>query len=53
MSGCTEGEVLMVVRKLPLSAEEDALIEACADIAMLRRWLVQASVAQSAAEALR
>lgn len=40
-------------RGLPLRAEDDARIEACTAIATLRRWLDNAIVATSAAEALR
>ena len=39
-------------RELSLSPEDEARIEACADLAMLERWLDQAVVASSAAEAL-
>ena len=39
-------------RQLPLSTEDEARIEACADLATLERWLDQAIVASSAAEAL-
>jgi hypothetical protein len=38
---------------LSLSAEEDARIETCAELATLERWLDQAIEAASAAEALR
>ena len=39
-------------RELSLSPEDEARIEACADLATLERWLDQAVVASSAAEAL-
>jgi predicted transposase YdaD len=44
---------VLVLRKLPLTAEQEAQIDACADITTLRRWHDQAIFAQSAAEALR
>jgi hypothetical protein len=44
---------VLVLRKLPLSAEQDRQIDACATLATLRRWLDQAVFALSAAEALR
>ena len=40
-------------RELSLSTDDDARIEACADLATLERWLDQAVVASSAVEALR
>lgn len=40
-------------RGLALSPEQDARIEACSDTATLERWLEEAAVASSAAEALR
>jgi hypothetical protein len=40
-------------RELPLSAAEQARIDACTDVATLKRWLKQAVRAASAAEALR
>ena len=40
-------------RKLVASAEDEARIEACEDLATLHRWLDQAIDAPSAAEALR
>src|SRR5262245_34666751 len=40
-------------RGLPLSPEDDARIEACTVLATLERWLGEAVVAPSAAEALR
>ena len=40
-------------RVLALSTEDEARIEACADLATLERWLDQAVVVSSAAEALR
>ena len=39
-------------RELSLSPEDEARIEECADLATLDRWLDQAVVAPSAAEAL-
>ena len=39
-------------RGLPLSAEEEARVEACASVVTLERWLDEAVVAPSAAEAL-
>jgi hypothetical protein len=44
---------VLALRKLPLSAAQDKQIDACADLATLRRWLDQAVFAESAAEALR
>jgi len=44
---------VLVLRRLPLSAEQEARIDACADLDTLRRWLDQAVVATSTAEALR
>ena len=40
-------------RKLALSAEEEARIDACTDLATLERWHDQAVEAPSAAEALQ
>ncbi len=40
-------------RKLPPSPEEQARIDACADLDTLARWIEEASVAGSAADALR
>ena len=40
-------------RKLTLSAEDEARIDACADLATLERWLDQAVDAPTAAEALK
>jgi len=40
-------------RRLVLSAEDDARIDACTDLDTLRRWLYQAVVAASAADVLR
>lgn len=40
-------------RGLPLRAEDEARIEACADVATLEGWLDEAVVASSAAEALK
>jgi hypothetical protein len=39
-------------RELSLSTEDEARIEACADLATLERWHDQAVVASSGAEAL-
>jgi hypothetical protein len=44
---------VLALRELALSPEQDARIEACADLATLRRWHEQAVVAASTAEALR
>jgi hypothetical protein len=44
---------VIAVRRLPCPAEDEARIDACADLPTLRRWLEQAVVATSAAEALR
>ncbi len=44
---------VLALRKLPLSAEQEQQIDACADLATLRRWLDQAVFAHSTAEALR
>jgi len=40
-------------RRLALSTEEEARIDACTELATLRRWLRQAVVATSSTEALR
>jgi len=40
-------------RKLPLTAEEEARIDACTNLPTLERWLDQAVEAKSAAEALQ
>jgi hypothetical protein len=44
---------VLAIRKLPLSSEQEQLIDACTDLATLRRWLGQAVLATSTAEALR
>src|SRR5262249_29811843 len=44
---------VLAVRKLPLSTEQERQIEACTDLATLRRWHDQAVVAASTVEALR
>jgi hypothetical protein len=44
---------VLAVRKLGLSGPQEQQIDACADLATLRRWLDQAILAESAAEALR
>jgi hypothetical protein len=44
---------VLALRKLALSAEEEARIDACGDLDTLRRWLDQAVVVASAAEALQ
>jgi hypothetical protein len=44
---------VLVLRKLPLSAEQEQQIDACTDLATLRRWHDQAVFAESVAEALR
>jgi hypothetical protein len=41
------------VRGLVLGADDDARIDACTDLDTLRRWLKQAVVVASVAEALR
>ena len=43
---------MLAVRKLSVSTEDEGRIEACTDLATLRRWHDQALVASSAAEAL-
>ena len=40
-------------RKLVIGAEDEARIDACADLSALQRWLRQAVVAPTAGEALR
>jgi hypothetical protein len=40
-------------RRLPLTAEDGARIDACTELATLERWLEQAVDAASTAEALR
>jgi hypothetical protein len=44
---------VLVLRKLPLSPEQEQQIDACTDLATLRRWHDQAIFAESAAAALR
>jgi hypothetical protein len=44
---------LMKARRLALVAEDEARIDACTDRDTLERWLDQAAVAKSVAEALR
>ncbi|MFO0757767.1 MAG: hypothetical protein U0359_14830 [Byssovorax sp.] len=44
---------VLALRKLPLGLEQEQQIDACADLATLRRWLDQAIFAATAAEALR
>lgn len=44
---------VLALRKLPLSAEQEQQIDACSDLATLRRWHDQAIFSESAAEALR
>jgi hypothetical protein len=44
---------VLALRRLALSAEQEARIEACGDLDTLRRWLDQAVVVASAAEALQ
>ena len=44
---------VLATRELSLSTEDEARIEACADLATLHRWHTQAIVASSAVEALR
>ena len=43
---------VLALRKLSPSPEEERRIDACTDLATLRRWLDQAIFAESAAEAL-
>ena len=43
---------VLVRRELVLSAEDEARIDACTNLATLRHWLDEATVASSAAEAL-
>jgi len=43
---------VLALRKLATSPADEARIDACADLAMLERWLDQGLAAQSAAEAL-
>ncbi len=56
--GVTDGEraalrLVLVHRRLALTLEEEARIDACQDAATLERWIEQAMDASSAAEALR
>jgi hypothetical protein len=44
---------VLALRGLALSAEQERRIDACADLDTLRRWLEQAVVVTTAAEALR
>jgi hypothetical protein len=44
---------VLEARQLPLGADDETRIDACADPATLRRWIKQAVVAPTAAEALR
>jgi hypothetical protein len=44
---------VLACRRLALSAEEEARIEACTDAATLERWFDQAVTAASTAEALQ
>jgi hypothetical protein len=44
---------VLSLRRLALSAEQERRIDACADLDTLRRWLEQAVVVASAAEALQ
>ena len=44
---------VLALRKLSPSPEQEQQIDACTDLATLRRWLDQAIFAESAAEALR
>ena len=44
---------VLAVRRIALSAEDEARVDACGDPDTLRRWLHQAVVVASAAEALR
>src|SRR5262249_36753701 len=44
---------VLALRRLALSAEEEARIDACGELDTLRRWHDQAVVVASAAEALR
>jgi len=44
---------VLALRRLALSAEEEARIAACGDLDTLRRWHDQAVVVASAAEALQ
>ena len=62
MEGRMEGRIeearsslrhVLALRGLALSAEQEARIDACSDLDTLRRWLDQAVVVASAAEALQ
>jgi hypothetical protein len=44
---------VLALRKLPLGPEQEQQIDACSDLAKLRRWHDQAIFAESAADALR
>jgi hypothetical protein len=44
---------VLALRKLALDAEGEARIDACNDLSALRRWLDQAVLAGSTAEALQ
>jgi hypothetical protein len=44
---------VLAARGLRCSAEDEARIDACTDLPTLRRWLQQAAVAASVAEAMR
>jgi hypothetical protein len=44
---------VLALRRLAMSAEEEARIDACGDLDTLRRWHDQAVVVASAAEALQ
>jgi hypothetical protein len=44
---------VLEARGLALGADDETRIDTCADLATLRRWVKQAAVATSAAEALR
>jgi hypothetical protein len=44
---------VLALRKLAVSPEQEQQIDACTDLATLRRWLDQAIFALSAAEALQ
>jgi hypothetical protein len=44
---------VLVLRKLGLKADGEARINACMDLATLRRWLDQAVLAATADEALQ
>jgi hypothetical protein len=44
---------VLALRRIALSAEDEARVDACGDLDTLRRWHDQAVVVASAAEALR